>query len=89
MREQRFYVHAMAKKLQFTEDSRVKIPVILQLVRLGYTYMPEKEWKQQREPQTNILREVFAEAYVRLNADKTKEDALSSPVNTFTYPFNR
>lgn len=66
----------MAKKLQFTEDSRVKIPVILQLVRLGYTYMPEKEWKQQREPQTNILREVFAEAYVRLNADKTKEDAL-------------
>ena len=60
----------------FVEDTRVKIPVILQLVRLGYTYMPEKEWKQQREPQTNILREVFAEAYVRLNADKTKEDAL-------------
>lgn len=59
----------------FNEDSRVKVPVILQLVRLGYTFLPREKWDKQREPQTNILMDIFAEAYVRLNPGKTDEDA--------------
>lgn len=60
---------------KFNEDTRVKIPVILQLVRLGYKFLPRKAWEIQREPQTNILKDEFAKAYVRFNEGKTKEDA--------------
>jgi len=60
---------------KFNEDSRVKMPVILQLVRLGYTFLPRKEWEKQREPQTNILLKIFTEAYVKLNPGKTADDA--------------
>ena len=59
----------------FNEDSRVKVPVILQLVRLGYEFLPRPAWESQREPQTNILRNEFARAYVRLNEGKNEEDA--------------
>ena len=34
----------------FNEDTRVKVPVILQLVRLGYTFLPSEKWDKQREP---------------------------------------
>ena len=60
---------------QFNEDSRVKVPVILQLVRLGYEFLPRAAWERQREPQTNILRDEFARAYTRLNEGKTEADA--------------
>ena len=59
----------------FNEDTRVKVPVILQLVRLGYTFLPRAVWDKQREPQTNILMDIFAKAFVRMNKDKTEEDA--------------
>ena len=61
--------------LKFNENSRVKVPVILQLVRLGYDFLPRSEWERQREPQTNILRDEFAQAYMRLNEGKNYEDA--------------
>lgn len=61
--------------LKFNEDSRVKVPVILQLIRLGYEFLPRAAWEKQREPQTNILRNEFARAFVRLNEDKTETDA--------------
>lgn len=60
---------------KFNEDSRVKVPVIMQLVRLGYEFLPRAAWEKQREPQTNILRDEFARAYVRLNEGKTEADA--------------
>lgn len=59
----------------FNEDSRVKVPVILQLVRLGYEFLPRSAWEPQREPQTNILRGEFTRAYVRLNEGKSEADA--------------
>lgn len=59
----------------FNEDTRVKIPVILQLVRLGYEFLPRTDWENQREPKTNILLDIFAEAYIHLNPGKTAEDA--------------
>lgn len=60
---------------KYNEDSRVKVPVILQLVRLGYEFLPRSAWEKQREPQTNILREEFTRAYMRLNEGKTEDDA--------------
>lgn len=68
-------VNAAMNSVKFNEDSRVKVPVVLQLLRLGYSFLSRDEWEKQREPRTNILRDVFAEAYVKLNAGKTETDA--------------
>ncbi|MBW4361080.1 type I restriction endonuclease subunit R [Flavobacterium taihuense] len=51
--------------MAFNEDSRVKIPAILHLIRLGYTYIPRNE--QHRIEETNIFQDVFRESISRIN----------------------
>lgn len=51
--------------MAFNEDSRVKIPAILHLIRLGYTYIPRNE--QTRIEETNIFPELFKESISRIN----------------------
>lgn len=56
----------------FSEDSRVKIPCILHLVRLGYSYLSLKDsaWDED----TNIFPEQFRSAIARINPDMDGED---------------
>jgi len=51
----------------FSEDSRVKIPCILHLVRLGYRYLSLKDavWDEE----TNIFPDLFRTAIARINPD--------------------
>lgn len=49
----------------FSEDSRVKIPCILHLIRLGYSYLSLKDAKWDEE--TNIFPELFSSAIARIN----------------------
>ncbi len=53
--------------MKFNEDSRVKIPTILHLIRLGYEYLSLKDANWDIE--TNIFPELFNEAISRLNPD--------------------
>ena len=53
--------------MKFTEDSRVKIPCILHLVRLGYQYHSLKSASWDEE--TNIFPELFRTASARINPD--------------------
>lgn len=50
--------------MTFNENSRVKIPAILHLMRLGYTYIPLN--KQNRREDTNILRIFLLRVYNEL-----------------------
>ena len=54
------------------EDSRVKIPTVLHLMRLGYTYLSLKEavW----DPATCIFTDVFKESILRINPDLAAEE---------------
>jgi type I restriction enzyme R subunit len=56
----------------FSEDSRVKIPCILHLVRLGYRYLSLKnaEWDEE----TNIFPELFRAAITRINPGMDADD---------------
>lgn len=56
----------------FNEDSRVKIPCILHLVRLGYLYLSLKNalWDEE----TNIFPDLFNEAIARINPDLDADD---------------
>ncbi len=58
--------------MTFNEDSRVKLPAILHLTRLGYKYLSLKNevWDEE----TNIFRDIFNEAIAKINKGISKDD---------------
>ncbi|MCX6061813.1 MAG: DEAD/DEAH box helicase family protein [Campylobacterales bacterium] len=58
--------------MKFNEDTRVKIPSILHLVRLGYEYVSLKNatWDEN----TNIFQDIFFKSVSKINADKELSD---------------
>ncbi len=53
--------------MAFNEDSRVKIPTILHLCRLGYTYLSLNKAKW--DETNNIFPDIFKESITRINSD--------------------
>jgi type I restriction enzyme R subunit len=53
--------------MKFNEDSRVKIPTILHLMRLGYNYLSLKDPKVTWDESTNIFTDIFNESIKRIN----------------------
>ena len=60
--------------MAFNENSRVKIPALLHLMRLGYRYIPLSQ--QNRREDTNIFEEIFVESLMRINSDVSQEEIL-------------
>ena len=58
--------------MKFNEDSRVKIPTILHLIRLGYEYLSLKDanW----DIDTNIFPDLFNDAISQINPDIEADD---------------
>jgi type I restriction enzyme, R subunit len=52
--------------MAFNEDSRVKIPALLHLTRLGYQYISRKH-HQLRQEETNIFPHIFKKSIARIN----------------------
>jgi len=59
--------------MTFNEDSRVKIPALLHLTRLGYTYIPRKE-HHKRDEKNNIFPEIFKESIANINKGASEKD---------------
>lgn len=55
------------------ENSRVKIPAVLHLMRLGYDYLSLKN--ENWDKPTNIFPEIFIESLCRINPDLSPDDA--------------
>lgn len=58
--------------MAFNEDSRVKIPSILHLTRMGYEYLSLKE--SQWDETTNIFTDLFTESISRINPEMETDD---------------
>ncbi|HAU1190629.1 TPA: type I restriction endonuclease subunit R [Legionella pneumophila] len=58
--------------MNFTEDSRVKIPTVLHLIRLGYEYLSLKN--TQWDIDTNIFTEIFNQSIARINPNIEQDD---------------
>jgi type I restriction enzyme R subunit len=58
--------------MKFNEDTRVKIPSILHLTRLGYTYLSLKDtsWDEN----TNIFKDIFIASIKNINNSKNLKD---------------
>ena len=59
---------------KFNEDSRVKIPCILHLIRLGYDYLSLKDPGNQRDESTNIFVDIFKNSIAKINEDVSDSD---------------
>jgi type I restriction enzyme R subunit len=58
--------------MAFNEDSRVKIPTILHLIRLGYEYVRLKDHKW--DTSSNIFTDIFKSSIKRLNPGLSDTD---------------
>lgn len=61
--------------MKFTEDTRVKIPTILHLVRLGYEYLSLKEAKW--DLNTNIFTDIFTTSISHINPELDSDEVHS------------
>lgn len=57
------------------ENSRVKIPAILHLMRLGYQYLSLKNQTRERDTKTNIFPNIFIDSLCRINPELSADDA--------------
>lgn len=58
--------------MSFNEDSRVKLPAILHLTRLGYRYLSLKEHNWDHN--TNIFTDIFKDAVQNINPELSRKD---------------
>ncbi len=58
--------------MSFNENTRVKIPAILHLCRLGYNYISLTNAK--RDETTNIFTDVFSESIKQINKDQDLDE---------------
>ena len=58
--------------MAFNEDSRVKIPAILHLTKLGYSYLSLKDC--QWDESSNVITSIFQKSVAAINPDATQED---------------
>ena len=49
---------------RFNEDTRVKIPTIIHLGKLGYKYLAKKDNKY--DPETNIFTDIFNQSIKKI-----------------------
>ena len=59
--------------MKHNENSRVKIPALVHLTRLGYQYLSLKEYNGGIHEGTNIFRSLFRESIARINGKKLSE----------------
>jgi type I restriction enzyme, R subunit len=60
-------------RMSFNENTRVKIPAVLHLARLGYEYasLSKAKW----DPDTNIFSDIFIKSILQINEEMDKEEA--------------
>lgn len=58
----------------FNEDTRVKIPALIHLTRLGYQYFSIKKNDHNIDPETSIINDVFTKQLKKLNPNITDSE---------------
>jgi len=64
--------------MQHNENSRVKIPALVHLTRLGYEYLSLKKHKDDVHNETNIFKSIFSESISRINSRHFSEQEINA-----------
>ncbi|RKV03789.1 type I restriction endonuclease [Helicobacter pylori] len=70
--------------MPYNEITRVQIPALMHLAKLGYDFIPAKN-KLNLDTATNILTDSFTQAFERLNPTKNAKDALAEMKKRLNY----
>lgn len=70
--------------MTFNEDTRVKIPAILTLTRLGYQYISLKN-RTDIDPKTNIFKDIFFNNISKLRPTNRAIISLFSPARIYDF----
>ncbi|GAA9386247.1 type I restriction endonuclease subunit R [Helicobacter pylori] len=72
--------------MPYDEITRVQIPALMHLAKLGYNFIPQKD-KPNLDTATNILTDSFTQAFNQLNPNPTKnaQDALAEMKKRLNY----
>ncbi|WRA07823.1 type I restriction endonuclease subunit R [Helicobacter pylori] len=73
--------------MPYNEITRVQIPALMHLAKLGYDFIPtnSKENKPNLDTATNILTDSFTQAFERLNPNKNAKDVLAEMKKRLNY----
>ncbi|MGL2580770.1 type I restriction endonuclease [Helicobacter pylori] len=73
--------------MPYNEITRVQIPALMHLAKLGYDFIPtnSKENKPNLDTDTNILIDSFTQAFERLNPTKNAQDSLAEMKKRLNY----
>ncbi len=73
--------------MPYNEITRVQIPALMHLAKLGYDFIPtnSKENKPNLDTATNILIDSFTQAFERLNPTKNAQDSLTEMKKRLNY----
>jgi type I restriction enzyme R subunit len=66
--------------MTFNEDSRVKIPAIVHLTRLGFTYVP-KSGIANLHPDTNIFKDLFKQGLSKINGTAYSDSEIDTYIS--------
>ncbi|WP_404387657.1 DEAD/DEAH box helicase family protein [Ligilactobacillus animalis] len=58
----------------FNELSRVQLPAVLHLMKLGYEYLSYEKNKSDIDPENNIIVPIFKNQFLKLNPEASEED---------------
>ncbi|MFP6147777.1 type I restriction endonuclease [Helicobacter pylori] len=70
--------------MPYNEITRVQIPALMHLVKLGYDFIPTNS-KPNLDTDTNILTDSFTQAFERLNPTKNAQDSLAEMKKRLNY----
>ncbi|EJB56996.1 type I site-specific deoxyribonuclease, HsdR family [Helicobacter pylori Hp H-29] len=62
--------------MPYNEITRVQVPALMHLAKLGYNFIPQKN-KPNLDTATNILTDSFTQSFERLNPNKNAKDVLA------------
>ena len=67
--------------MEYSENTRVKIPALVHLTRLGYKYISLKEKREIIDIDTNIFKDIFLESINRINKTNYQELDIEKIIN--------
>jgi type I restriction enzyme R subunit len=73
--------------MAFNENTRVKIPALIHLTRIGYVYFSLKDKNFNFDPNTNIIINIFTKQIQALNPDTT-EDSITQELKNIQEELN-
>lgn len=71
--------------VEFSENTRVKIPALVHVTRLGYKYLSLKDVKNEIDEETNIFKNIFKDSINRINNSELADENITKLISELSF----